>query len=249
MKRDTDLRDHIISTSVSLGVGIGGFFGARVLSGNPAEAVALAVVAGIVTHLIFDRIAYRRALHVTRNDIVESLRVGTPFESGYRVFKKESDANAYLLAMLPNASLVWNTRISDHSSIFARRFRQTKQNTLNDHDKCIAAAVASGAECRFLIERQRRDEINYFVTICSESAAKAGAGGLIVYTADFDFKPVLQMLIMEDSDGNGEVLVGWGVGKEEGYDAPVLLFRDKAIVIFFKQLYEKYTVGADVERF
>lgn len=246
MKNDHETRDHIISTAVSLAVGGLGFLAIDLLSNNPAQAVALAVVAGIITHLIFDRIAYRRKLEQTRNEIVESLRVGTPFESGYRVFDREQDAIEYLVAMLPTATSIWNTRISDHSSVFGIRFRS---GLIDDHDGAILTAMKAGAEYRLVVEKSRRDDLNDFLKICTDLSPKKGFGGGIIYNVEFGFTPVTQMLIFETHDGNSEALLGWGMGNEADVDSKVLLFRDKMVVDFYKNIFNQYTKNAPSERF
>lgn len=245
MRSNTEIRDHVISTAASLAVGFVGYFLARLLSERPAEAVALSVVAGIITHLIFDRIAYQKKIETTRNEIIETLRVGTPFEAGYDIFDREQDAVSYLAAMLPTAKLIWNTRISDHSSVFGMRFRS---GVFSEHDNAILEGIKTGAECRFVIQKQRRNEIDLLVNSYNAISDKRGSGGLIIYAVDFAYQPVTQILIFETRDGNCEALIGWGIGKESDFQAKVLRFRDRAIVDFYKGLFERYTLGADAER-
>lgn len=241
MSNDHETRDHVISTAVSLAVGGLGFLAIDFLSDNSPQAVALAVVAGIITHLIFDRIAYRRKLEQTRNEIVESLRVGTPFESGYRVFPRERDATSYLMAMLPSAKLIWNTRISDSTAVYSKRFNRGE---INEHDRALLNAIKNGAECRIVIQSDRRDEISPFVTACEELSTNGCEGGLLVYNVDFGFQPVTQMIIIETKEGGREVLIGWSMGKEIGFESSVVLFRDRQLVDFFASIFDLYTRSA-----
>lgn len=246
MRQDHELRDHVISTSVSLLVGAIGYAGVQLLSTNQAEAVALAVVAGIITHLIFDRIAYRRKIEKTRNEIIESLRIGTPFEAGFRVFEKEREAIEYLIAMLPTAKAIWNTRISDHSSVFGIKLRA---GLIEDHDAAIMKAISGGAEYRLVVEKSRRQEIDPFLANCLENSGKKDFGGGVIYTVEFNFRPVTQMLLFETSEGTAEVLIGWGMGNEQEVDSKVLLFRDKAVVDFYRNIFNQYTKAAEIDRF
>jgi hypothetical protein len=103
----SEITTHIVAFVTSLVVGVLTYVALQSFSTGGAESVGLAVVSGISVQLIFDRVSYRNAIEKTKDDLIRSLRVGTPFEAGYRIFKTEKEATAYLSTVLYSATTVW----------------------------------------------------------------------------------------------------------------------------------------------
>lgn len=233
-----DLQSHILSVIISLLVGIVVFYLSKFVTAGSPESVGLAIVAGIGVHLVFDRVAYRKKIDHTKQDIIESLRVGTPFEAGYRILKNEDEAMDYLNSVLPSAKSAWNTRLDNQKGFYGISFLKR----MNAHDSQLMEIVERGGELRFVFEKEN-DEAP--ATILrerySELKDKRATGTMGLYFVDFGYTPVLQMIIIEGNDGLSEALVGWSLGNEKSFSYQVALFRDPPIVQFFRSVFEEYT--------
>lgn len=240
-----ELKDHSISAAVSIGVGVVSFILATKLAENSAAAVGLAVASGIITHLIFDRIAYQRQLEAAKHELITTLNPGRAFSDRFEIFEREEDAITYVAPRLKDARSLWNTRIGDAQ--FVRSLR-VKKSRFSEYDHQIFKAMIRGADLRLVIDKRRRGEIEAFVEICRKQAGKGLFGSLSVCEVDFAFLPVLQMLIIEDQERRSEALIGWSIGVESRFHSKVLLFRDPAIVQFFRELFERYVGVATIDR-
>jgi hypothetical protein len=240
-----ELKDHAISAAVSIGVGVASFILVQRLGNGAPEAIGLAVASGIITHLIFDRIAYQRQLERAKDEIISTLNPGRTFADGFIIFEREEDAIQYVVPRLAHSLSVWNTRIGDAQSV---RSMRVKSSRFSEYDHLILKAMMKGADLRLVIDKKRRAEIDSFVKSCRKQSGKASFGSLAVCEVDFEFLPIMQMLIIEDSDRRSEALVGWSIGLESRFHSKVLLFRDPTIVQFFRDLFERYVSVATVER-
>ncbi|MGH1457401.1 MAG: hypothetical protein ACRBBT_00715 [Paracoccaceae bacterium] len=234
-----ELKDHAIAFFVSILLGAAVFVITASLGTANAESVALGVVAGLGTHLIFDRVAYRRKLDATKKEIIETLRVGAPFEAGYTIYSSEKDAVRYVNSVLQNAVSVWNTRLGTLDSPSSRTFK----TMIDEHDKQILGVLQRGGDVRIIHEvLASTNQADDFMKAAGRILETDGAGTFELYAVDYALAPVQQMIIIEFSDGSSEALVGWAVGEEKSFNYKVCLFRDRPIVNYFRTVFEEYTL-------
>lgn len=234
----SELRDHIIAFVTSTVVGICVFFATSTFANDPSSSIALAIVAGIGTHLIFDRVAYRRKIENATAKIIQTLRVGTPFEAGFRIFRSEKEAVSYLHSILENVTVVWNTRLGGRDGSYSKVFFQS----VDTFDDAILKVAARGGDVRVIVEVDSEDvKADPFVQKISRFSSGGTSGVVEVYPVRFSRAPVLQIVIAENQDGMSEALIGWAVGEERSFSYQVCLFRDPPIVEFFKNLFNEYT--------
>ncbi|MFY1710849.1 hypothetical protein [Tritonibacter mobilis] len=233
-----ETKDQVIAFVVSSIVAICVFFAAKYFAQDPGGSVGLAVVSGIGTQLIFDRIAYRRKIDATSDRIIRTLRVGTPFEAGFRIFRSEKEAVAYVESIIDSVTAVWNTRLGTGDGSYSKVFHLNSDS----FDDQILKVAARGGDVRMVIEVSDEDlSRDPYLNKIEKFLSSNKTGVVESYPVKFDVAPVQQILILENNDGLSEALVGWSVGKEYSFKYEVCLFRDPPIVDFFKNSFDEYT--------
>jgi hypothetical protein len=234
-----DVRDQVIAFITSAVVGVGVFLLTNTFAKDPSSSIALAIVSGIGTHLIFDRVAYRRKIEDATIKIIQTLRVGTPFEAGFRIFRSEKEAVSYLNSILENVTVVWNTRLGGKSGSYSKVFFQS----VDTFDDAVLRVAARGGDVRVIVETDSDDlDGDPFLAKIDKFTSGSASGVVEVYPVKFNCAPVLQIVIVENQEGMSEALIGWSVGEERSFTYQVCLFRDPPIVEYFKALFDEYTL-------
>jgi|GEM_PF-7031754 len=235
----TDVKDQILSFIVSTLIGVGVFYATTRLGAQGGESVAMAVVAGLGAHMIFDRLAYRRKLDQAKREIISTLRVGHPFEAGFTIYKKKREASDYLNSALINAVSVWNTRLGKKIDAASANFDSFAAN----QDGLVLDVLRRGGDVRTVYEPDETTQASQeaFVAEARNALQDPRAGTFEVYEVDMGYAPVQQMIIVEYKDGSMEALVGWSVGQGKSFNYAVCLFRDPPIVKFYRDVFEEYT--------
>lgn len=195
--------------------------------------------------------AFEEMTRQSNNEVFKSIeetirqqRIGS-----YIVFGNTNDALDYVFRLLDKAKRVWNTRFSEPIEHYALgdgsplRYKQ---------DEFVAKAMSqNGCHYELIVSESQRNEITGFSSIvrsvgsnggpnCRQSSAEYSAW--ILGTHDL---PILQMIIIEMSDGSREALIGWIQSNKRNLRPSVVLFRDSDMVRFFLSVFEIYKDNAE----
>lgn len=205
--------------------------------GMPSNVtLASAMVLGVMSTMIADRIFYISRLDEVKSQIISTLRIPESF-SGYLIYKRGKDALSYINANIPRAVKIYNTRLEQANSIATTSYVKA---LISDQDRLISEAVAKGADFEFIYEKLRASEVSKLRDKFCDAANSPSGGGCVFYAMDAGGAPVLQMLILEYEDLTADALVGWDMGNDKAPDAGVIRFSERPVVDFFIDVFKTY---------
>lgn len=240
-----DLSFHVLSIVIGLIVSIISFLLSSLMPPSfQAQGVGVAIILGLTTTVVYDRIYYSQKLSEVRKDIIQTLRVGNHYKAGYTIYRTERQALEYLIRMIPSAVMVKNTRLS---GVVARGMIGTGHRVISAHDRAVVTAVEAGADFRLVCDKSDPEGVDLLKEELEKAKKSDTYGSAILHLVEFGNSPVLQMIILSYADGSSEALVGWELAGDVSTNPAVIAFRDSDIVEVLNSIFDKYAARGGAE--
>ena len=241
------IRDNF-SLFISFLVGLGSIIVSVYLSTRGDSSVEPHEQQLIVLHLAILALFYSLMFHVrgaqaqTRAQLIASVEqtvarfaTSAGFENSQYSFEGVTKAVRYLEQIMPQATVIKNTRLA------SGRLPGLRENEVSKHDQAILKALNNGAHVKMVCCESNLKHQAYFHKQGLAAVERSGDSGssFFLYVGDFANQPLPQMTILEfNSVRPPEVLVGWRIANANSGKA--LLLRGKDAVNRLSETFDRY---------